>query len=59
MKIADVRKIAKKIGVNSGKMNKQDLIHSVQRAEGNQDCYNRGQSATCGQQACAWREDCQ
>jgi len=33
------------------------LIRSIQRAEGNPDCFLRG-SATCTQIDCAWRSYC-
>ena len=35
----------------------KNLIRSVQRAEGNPDCFGRGQ-ASCDQTECAWRPYC-
>lgn len=35
MKVQDIKDIAKKKGVNSGKANKPDLIRAIQKAEGN------------------------
>ena len=33
------------------------LVRSVQRAEGNRDCFRRGQ-VYCDQTACVWRKYC-
>jgi hypothetical protein len=33
------------------------LIRSIQRVEGNSDCYRRGQ-VNCDQLNCAWRKHC-
>lgn len=57
MKINEVKKKAKKIGINPGKMNKTDLIKSIQRAEGNFDCFGTA-TEYCDQLGCAWRNDC-
>ena len=58
MKIQDIRSIAKKNGVVSGKMNKTELIRAVQKAEGNNDCYATAAVRDCNQLNCLWREDC-
>jgi hypothetical protein len=58
MKMEDVKEIAKGLGIKPGKMKKSDLIQEIQRAEGNQVCYDTGKAASCGQDNCAWREDC-
>lgn len=57
MKIQNIKKKAKSLGINAGKMKKTDLIRAIQRAEGNFDCFG---SATdyCDQLNCAWRGDC-
>jgi hypothetical protein len=58
MKTQEIRAIAKQKGVNSARMKKADLIRSIQRAEGNFDCFGTPAGGGCDQSACAWREDC-
>ncbi|MBT0665249.1 Rho termination factor N-terminal domain-containing protein [Geobacter pelophilus] len=58
MKMDDVKEVAKGLGIKPGKMKKSDLIREIQRAEGNEECYNSGKADQCGQAGCAWREDC-
>jgi hypothetical protein len=58
MKFSEIQGRAKKMGVNPVGKTKTDLVRSVQKAEHNRDCYNRGESAACGQAAWAWREEC-
>ncbi|MGB2998167.1 MAG: SAP domain-containing protein [Phycisphaerae bacterium] len=56
--MADVRARAKTMGITTARKGKEDLIREIQRGEGNRDCYNRGESQTCGQVACTWRDGC-
>jgi hypothetical protein len=58
MKIDEVKEIAKRLGIKPGKMKKADLVREIQKVEGNEDCYNSGMKDVCGQDGCAWREDC-
>jgi hypothetical protein len=58
MRIQEIRAIAKKKGVNSARMRKADLVRSIQRAEGNFDCFGSPTDGVCDQSVCAWREDC-
>jgi hypothetical protein len=58
MKIQDIRKIAKKMGLESGKMKKTELIRTIQKAEGNNDCFATPYVRQCNQMNCLWREDC-
>jgi hypothetical protein len=58
MKILDIKAIAKKKGINAGKMDKTDLIRAIQRAEGNNPCFATASVQTCGQMNCQWRADC-
>jgi hypothetical protein len=53
-----VRKMAKKYGIKTGKMKKGDIIRAVQRAEGNFDCFGSAVSGECSQAECLWRQDC-
>lgn len=57
MKMQDVRKLAKALGINSFGKKKVDLVREIQRKEGNFDCYQRSQ-AWCDQLECAFRESC-
>ncbi|HYA86740.1 MAG TPA: Rho termination factor N-terminal domain-containing protein [Nitrospirota bacterium] len=58
MKVPDIKDIAKRNGVNAGKMNKQDLIRAIQRAEGSNACFATSSGQACGQMNCLWRADC-
>ncbi len=58
MKMSEIVVIAKTKGMNPFGKKKVDLIRGIQKAENNRDCYNRGESTTCGQAGCAWRVDC-
>ena len=58
MKIQDIKDIAKKKGVNAGKMNKTDLIRAIQKAEGTNACFATSSVQTCGPMNCLWRADC-
>ena len=58
MKLQDIQKIAKKNGINAGKMNQTELIRATQKAEGNNACFATSSVKTCGQMNCLWRSDC-
>jgi len=58
MNLKDVKEIAKQKGINAGKMKKEDIIRSIQRAEGNFDCFGTTVSGDCSQDDCLWRADC-
>jgi hypothetical protein len=58
MKIQAIRTIAKKNGVKVGGQDKIGLIRSVQKAEGNNDCFATPYVRECNQLNCLWREDC-
>jgi hypothetical protein len=58
MKMDQVRAIAARMGIKAGKTRKGELIRSIQRAEGNNDCFDTGTADRCGQDECLWREDC-
>jgi hypothetical protein len=59
MKVQDIKDIATKKGVKTGKMNKQDLIRTIQIAEGSNACFATSAVQTCGQMNCLWRLDCE
>lgn len=57
MKIAEVRAMAGKIGVDTGKMKKPDIIRAIQKKEGNMPCFGTG-IIDCAEINCLWRKDC-
>jgi len=58
MKMDDIKKIAKNMGLNVAKLKKQNLIQLIQETEGNIACYATSAVSSCGQEQCLWREDC-
>jgi len=58
VKVEQIRTIAKSMGVNPGKLNKAELIKSIQSAEGNVECFSSTVDGECDQVNCLWREDC-
>ncbi|HUW20054.1 MAG TPA: hypothetical protein VMW16_12200 [Sedimentisphaerales bacterium] len=57
MKIVELRKKAKPFGIKSNKMKKAELIHAIQRAEGNTPCFGKS-SGQCRYIDCCFMEDC-
>ena len=58
MKVEEIRKIARGMEIgNAGRMRKGDLIHAIQRTEGNFECFATDPHS-CGQDNCLWRADC-
>lgn len=57
MTLAEIKKRAKTVGVNAGSMKKVELIHAIQLAEGNLDCFGKA-GGSCDQEGCAFRSDC-
>ena len=58
MTVKDIKVIAKKMGIQAGKIKKADLIRTIQAAEGNTACFQTGVMESCGQENCCWRSDC-
>jgi hypothetical protein len=58
MKLNEIRNIAKLHNLKVGKATKCELVRAIQQAEGHQQCFDSNYSAVCGQNNCAWREDC-
>ncbi|MDA8083758.1 MAG: SAP domain-containing protein [Nitrospiraceae bacterium] len=58
MTLKDIKELAKKKGVKAGKLKKDEIIRSIQRAEGNFDCFGSADSGICSQEDCLWRSDC-
>ncbi|KJS01172.1 MAG: SAP domain-containing protein [Desulfobulbaceae bacterium BRH_c16a] len=58
MKMIDVQKKAKKLGMKTHKIHKADLIRKIQAEEGNFPCFQMESKSSCGQEDCCWRKDC-
>ena len=58
MKVNELRKMAKALGVTKMETKKAGLIKQIQRAEGNPDCFGTAVGGFCDQDACIFREDC-
>lgn len=59
MKFADVRTIAKGMGLKTARQSKTNLIRSIQEAESNIPCFGTDRVHSCGELGCLWRHDCQ
>jgi hypothetical protein len=57
MDMKAVRQIAKVHGVKTAKLNQDELIRTIQNAQGNFDCFGSANDF-CDQMDCLWREDC-
>ena len=58
MNFNEIRKMAKQMGINTYRMKKPEIIRSIQRVEGNIDCYGTERVEHCREDACLWRQDC-
>jgi len=58
MNVQEIRQIAVQIGVKPGKMDKTRLVKTIQRQEGNFDCFATAYNCECDQDDCLWRKDC-
>jgi hypothetical protein len=59
MKFAEVRDMAKGMGIKTGRVSKTKLIRSIQEAESNIPCFGTDRIYSCGELGCLWRDDCQ
>jgi len=57
MHIGQIRRIAKQMGIPAVGT-KVELIRSIQRKEGNFDCFGTAVDGYCDQYNCLWRADC-
>jgi hypothetical protein len=58
MRLSEIEKKARSLGVkDTWKYSKKDLIKSIQRSEGNLDCFGTVRD-NCNQLSCCWRSDC-
>lgn len=58
MNIKEIKAMAKKKGVKTGKMQKAEIIRAIQKAENNLDCYGTDRVQNCNEQKCLWLADC-
>jgi hypothetical protein len=58
MNMKQVRAMAKTLGINVVGMDKIEAIRSIQRTEGNFDCFARAKNGYCDQMGCLFYEDC-
>jgi hypothetical protein len=58
VKLTEIQKKAQTLGIkDTWKYAKKDLIRTIQKKEGNADCFKSGKSS-CEQTACCWKGDC-
>lgn len=57
MKVDEIKKMAQKMGVTAMGP-KTELIKTIQRTEGNFDCFGTAINGFCDQDKCLWRTDC-
>jgi hypothetical protein len=58
MTLKQIKDIAKQKGIKVGNVKKANAIKTIQRAEGNFDCFGTATAGICNQMNCLWREDC-
>jgi hypothetical protein len=58
MRLSEIEKKARTLGIkDTWRLSKKELVKSIQRAEGNFDCFGTAMG-NCSQMACCWRVDC-
>jgi hypothetical protein len=57
MTVEQLRAIAKELGVKPSNLRKSELIKSIQRAEGNFDCFGTAEDY-CDQTSCLFLHEC-
>jgi hypothetical protein len=58
MNMQDIKTIAKDHGIKPSRMNKVELVKSIQLSEGNFGCFASALDGVCDQYNCLWRDDC-
>jgi hypothetical protein len=58
MTLKEVKAIAKQKNLKVTNMKKTEIIRTIQKGEGNNDCFATGLANECGQLNCLWRQDC-
>lgn len=58
MRLSEIEKKARSVGIkDTWKYSKKDLIKTIQRTEGNFDCFGTA-GGYCDQLACCWISEC-
>jgi len=57
LKMPEIRKKAKVLGITPGKMKKAELVHSIQQAEGCNPCFGHS-NGQCEYTDCCFMQDC-
>lgn len=58
MRLSEIEKKARSLGIkDTWQYSKTQLIKTIQRREGNFDCFGSARG-NCNQIACCWRTDC-
>jgi hypothetical protein len=52
------REMAAQRGIDISAMSSSEIVRALQQAEGNEACFDTGESRECGQRGCLWREGC-
>jgi len=58
LKYNEIQKMAKNMGINTFQMKKKNMIHAIQRAEHNIECFGTSRVEECQEFTCLWRDDC-
>ena len=58
MTLKEVTAIAKQRNLKVTNMKKAEIIRTIQKSEGNNDCFATGLANECEQLNCLWRKDC-
>ncbi len=59
MRFNQVRNLAREMGIRARRTTtKTELIRTIQREEGNFDCFASASAGECDQMDCVWRVDC-
>jgi hypothetical protein len=58
MKMTEIKKLAKRKGIDPGLMKKAELIRAIQAAEGNPTCYGSERRFSCPEVSCLWEKEC-
>ena len=57
MNMVEIKEKATTLDIKPGKMKKADLIRSIQKKEGNFECFDTAEDF-CDQDECCWQDDC-
>jgi len=59
MRLSEIENKARQLGVkDTWRYSKKELIHRIQKQEGNFDCFDTSNKQNCNQTLCCWRAEC-